>query len=89
MSKFKGTPGPWRWVGGWLEGGVRDDVLAYAGCGSHMPEVSDEDARLIAAAPLLLEAALEATRGNHYDDCTCKLCAAIAAALGQHGEATD
>lgn len=61
------TPGPWKWQtesvynGGdardrsWLYSGS-DPVLEYAGCGSHECSVSDDDARLIAAAPDLLAA---------------------------------
>ncbi len=56
---IKRTPGPWEWVedspsqcgsGKWL-GSKSGMVLDYEGCGSHRCDVSEADARLIAAAP--------------------------------------
>ena len=69
MSKH--TPGPWEWVdyygAHWLKSG-EEWVLAYAGCGSHDVDVSDPNARLIAAAPDLFEALLFAERRSRQPD---------------------
>ena len=51
------TPGPWVWnEWTWLDGADGKPVLEYAGCGSHECEVNEANARLIAAAPALVEA---------------------------------
>lgn len=63
MSEAKHTPGPWAWENGSLQYGdgkwlssPSGMVLDYAGCGSHECDIKEADARLIAAAPELLEA---------------------------------
>src|SRR5690554_3495880 len=75
MSKFKGTPGPWGIVSMGdmhavtaLKDGVRYFVTAGGcGCCNEIEECIGkiEDARLIAAAPKLLDAAIMAI--EHYD----------------------
>ena len=93
MSKFKGTPGPW---------GVRESSLSVSVVGQNgevvfhesdkrIPGVMD-DARLIAAAPELLEALCKTRRtiqalidDGHmgYVDLRSSIDAAIAKALGE------
>lgn len=60
---IKHSPAPWYWTknGKWQEGSGKwlasqtGMVLDYSGCGSHKCDVTEEDARLIAASPDLLE----------------------------------
>ncbi len=61
MGKFKGTPGPWINVGGWVDakksGDLSSIICAIDSVASINPEsVNDANANLIAAAPELLEA---------------------------------
>ena len=61
MEKFKGTPGPWINVGGWVDakksGDLSSIICAIDSVASINPEsVNDANANLIAAAPELLEA---------------------------------
>lgn len=55
------TKGPWvecEYGGGWIK-----DVVEYAGCGSHEAErLSEENKRLVMAAPELLEDAVRRVR---------------------------
>lgn len=59
----KHSPAPWYWTenSNWQEGSGKwlasqtGMVLDYSGCGTHECDVTKEDARLIAAAPELLE----------------------------------
>jgi len=64
---MKHTKGPWKWEertdnnkvygdGKWLVSETGDTVVDYLGCGTHECEVTDGDAKLIAAAPTLLNA---------------------------------
>ncbi|WP_436879521.1 hypothetical protein [Escherichia coli] len=87
MDKFKGTPGPWDYD-------TALDAIFNKSC-LFICDVSDkENARLIAAAPELLEALqdfMSASSGNtqscgHDFECICrfdKAKAAIAKALGK------
>lgn len=61
MKEFKGTPGPWINVGGWVDakksGCLSSIICAIDSVASINPEsVNDANANLIAAAPELLEA---------------------------------
>lgn len=62
MKRFKGTPGPWINVGGWVDAEKRNCELSGIICSisavaTRNPEaVNDANAQLIAAAPELLEA---------------------------------
>lgn len=49
------TPGPWKWVGFYLEGPSAEEVIS----GDEVIVSNPDDARLIAAAPELLEALKE------------------------------
>lgn len=63
----KHTPGPWSLArDGWIEGPSGEDVVCYAGCGTHEAEWNSADLRLALAAPELLAAlvALLAERSN-------------------------
>ena len=88
---FKGTPGPWRIA---RERGTTGFIESIGPCaaeeyaGSSWLEVSDEDARLIAAAPDLLELLIEADKRViwefHLDsEFQERVEAAIAKALGE------
>jgi hypothetical protein len=73
MSGFKGTPGPWAvsyadnpnhgssWGGYWQIDDQYDAVACNQSCfaGINKPDVSEANARLLAAAPDLLEALQE------------------------------
>ena len=70
--KFKGTPGPWKVsdiYDGWKDcvsaRSVDDDVIAVAKTGNK--ETAEADARLIAAAPDMLEALLLFVEINNKD----------------------
>jgi hypothetical protein len=94
------TPGPWEWVenapgqygsGKWL-GSNSGMVFDYAGCGSHECDVSEANARLIAAAPELVEALYAILISSFHDvenisphmqQAANKACAAIAKATGK------
>lgn len=88
MSAFKGTPGPWRAVKKGRPIGWADWEIAWSDDGELVCDVvyTADDARLIAAAPDLLEAlkdalcALECC-GTDYPAAT-KARAAIAKATG-------
>ena len=100
MEKVKHTPGPWAWSdgsspprhqygdGSWLQS-QSGMVLDYAGCGSHECKVTHADARLIAAAPELLEAmqeivcAADCNGWEELDPLLSKARAAIAKAAGE------
>lgn len=61
MQEFKGTPGPWVNVGGWVDavkpGELSSIVCAISSVADRNPEyVNDANANLIAAAPDLLDA---------------------------------
>ncbi len=61
MSEFKGTPGPWVNVGGWVDSekpGVLSSIIcSIDAVAQRNPEhVNNANANLIAAAPELLEA---------------------------------
>lgn len=103
MAEFKGTPGPWRYTTdqtGCVSAG--GDILAsvYPNCPhSEIDNVMGEwtgihemraNARLIAAAPALLEAALYMAKWDHcwpgnisLEQAAAKARAAIASALGE------
>ncbi|HFV9210170.1 TPA: hypothetical protein ACIAH4_004424 [Enterobacter roggenkampii] len=99
MDKFKGTPGPWVNVGGWVDaersGALSSIVCAINWAAPRNPEsVNDANAQLISAAPELLEALQdfmanasgEAESCGHSFECVCrfdKAKAAIAKALGK------
>ncbi|WP_394550970.1 hypothetical protein C1N58_12615 [Pantoea sp. SGAir0180] len=88
MSEFKGTPGPW------YRGGVENGKVSI-NAGNYFVALVDEslaqlaNARLIAAAPELLEALqavlfdVMANRAAINDDRIEEIRAAIAKALGQ------
>lgn len=64
MQEFKGTPGPWINVGGWVDavkpGELSSIVCAISSVADRNPEyVNDANANLIAAAPELLESLQE------------------------------
>lgn len=65
MKRFKGTPGPWINVGGWVDAEKRNCELSSIICSisavaTRNPEsVNDANAQLIAAAPELLEALIK------------------------------
>lgn len=70
MEEFKGTPGPWINVGGWVDakksGDLSSIICAIDSVASINPEsVNDANANLISAAPELLEACLR-LRGQLY-----------------------
>ncbi len=53
--EFKGTPGPWINVGGWVDA-VGNGIICSLSAVSMKPEdIDDANANLIAAAPELLE----------------------------------
>lgn len=62
MKEFKGTPGPWINVGGWVDAEKRSGELSGIICSisavaaRNLDVVNDANANLIAAAPELLEA---------------------------------
>jgi len=58
MKEFKGTPGKWVNVGGWVDSeGKHSKIICAIGSVSTQPEeVQEANANLIAAAPELLEA---------------------------------
>lgn len=62
MEEFKGTPGPWVNVGGWVDaekrrGDLSGIVCSISAVAARNPdEINDANADLIAAAPDLLEA---------------------------------
>ncbi|TCW00440.1 hypothetical protein [Biostraticola tofi] len=58
MSEFKGTPGPWENVGGWVDSKGKDSkiICAIASVSTQEEGIQEANARLIAAAPELLEA---------------------------------
>lgn len=73
MSKQSYTPGPWQWSNGRLlhnvPGEYSDTILDIQ---DKVWRPTEEDARLIAAAPELLEALqgmLEVYGGQYNDDC--------------------
>jgi hypothetical protein len=83
------TPGPWTWVEGYngLYGSGEDnDVLTFADYEgmylSYSNKYTHGNARLIAAAPDLLEA-LKAARSFHWGDVEAQVNAAIAKAEGK------
>lgn len=73
--KQQHTPGPWRVSADGVEVGSADSFKPFGGCGccgspwmtADDPEVAKADARLIAAAPELLEALQLAVRQNEHD----------------------
>jgi len=97
MSMSKHTPGPWGemtmssnnlTIGiGYPEGDDRDHFLAEVTCGD--PDELEANARLIAAAPQMLQAlqalvlGMQYLHGNKADNATAKARAAIAAATGE------
>ena len=58
MKEFKGTPGPWENVGGWVDSrGKESKIICAIGSVSTQSEnIQEANANLIAAAPELLEA---------------------------------
>lgn len=74
MEEFKGTPGPWINVGGWVDakksGDLSSIICAIDSVASINPEsVNDANANLISAAPELLEALqLSLTAMNEMGD---------------------
>lgn len=96
MEGFKGTPGPWVWQsengGGfwhWLGpvncsplDRVADDGSAWGEYGASI-EVDSADAKLIAAAPELLEALQEAMKFSISEEAYNKCAGAVSKALGQ------
>lgn len=93
MDKFKGTPGPWVYRKGTREIGVIDcsdtqsygmiDVICYIDQFGHR-DCFDDNARLIAAAPELLEALQEVVAiSDRKHEAWDKAHAAIAKALGE------
>jgi len=82
------TPGPWLYAPAGKAAAPELRVvgadLAEVACTQHCfreQGVNIANARLIAAAPELLEALQESVR-SHDDDCMCQSCAAIAKATG-------
>ena len=96
MTTTKHTPGPWRWTHGELDtvhgtlyrySTISADDTEIAEVNKHLPE-HHANARLIAAAPELLEAAewLAECVAESTDDITqamARTCAAIAKARGE------
>ena len=91
MEKFKGTPGPWINVGGWVDakksGDLSSIICAIDSVASINPEsVNDANANLIAAAPELLEALIklvDVVDGMVHGPSTDAAHAAINKALGE------
>lgn len=89
MSNTKHTPGPWM-VGHFNDVRTRDGYRSLANVSSYFELPAEANARLIAAAPELLEAleafkAIDAFDGWHpkYRDAIAKAEAAIAKATAQ------
>ena len=85
MSKH--TPGPWRSSGRWVVAGKGDDAEFIAETDAPRfdfarYERACEDARLIAAAPEMLEALEDLTAAAPNDPCWQRARAAIAKARG-------
>lgn len=96
MSEFKGTPGPWVNVGGWVDsekpGDLSSIICALASVAARNPEpVNDANANLIAAAPELLESLKCArlviekltTHGSARTNCLAMIDAALLKVFGQ------
>lgn len=91
MSEFKGTPGPWfehreGFSTVYVEAKLRDGVIQeVAACGPTEAgsDAQAANARLIAAAPELLEALQEAMKFSMSDEAYSKCAAAVSKALGQ------
>lgn len=91
MEGFKGTPGPWVNVGGWVDSDKPGDLSSiicaiYSVTPGNPKAVNDANANLIAAAPELLEALQDALHaydkhGEHSEWDFAR--AAIAKALGK------
>lgn len=83
MGEFKGTPGPWINVGGWVDAENNGIICSLSSVDRKPEEVSDANANLIAAAPELLEALQDlVVRCRVYVNTTGAQ-AAIAKALGE------
>ena len=70
MSEFKGTPGPWKYVKHgphWNDPQLVNIGIEFGNAGEHIADTvyEENDARLIAAAPDLLEAC-ERARSHLY-----------------------
>ena len=65
----KYTPGPWRSRGMWVERADRPTVASVAQC--HDPSRAEADARLIAAAPEMLDLLLRYKRWTRGDTKAC------------------
>ena len=80
---IKHSPAPWYWTknGKWQEGSGKwlasqtGMVLDYSGCGSHKCDVTEEDARLIAASPTMYEYIIQ--RANEGDAHAAEIIASI------------
>lgn len=56
MKKFKGTPGPWINVGGWVDAENNGVICSLSSVDRKPEEVSDANAQLISSSPDLLSA---------------------------------
>lgn len=95
MKEFKGTPGPWVNVGGWVDSEKRHADLSGIICSisavaARNPEsINEANANLIAAAPDLLAALLSIINMDYQptddesDKVYLKARAAISKALGE------
>lgn len=62
--EFKGTPGPWINVGGWVNA-VDNGIICSLSAVSMKPEdIDDANANLIAAAPEMLDALIKIVKMN-------------------------
>lgn len=87
MKEFKGTPGPWVNVGGWVDAeNTRRITICKMGqiTKETTEQIQDANADLIAAAPELLEALQEVVRiSDRKHDAWDKAKSAINKALGE------